>query len=405
MDFFSRLKHSQSVSALRTGVACLLFSSAISLGAHAAAPGYGKMDVFPDVQISPDGDHLAIGLMNNGMRQMIVVKTDSFETVGGANFGKTQEVGNFYWSCNNRLLIEVLQRDPWDDKSKYYGELYAVDADGKYGEMVFGYRAGEAQVGTKLRKNKDVFGWAKLVNPMLEDDKHVLISATPMPGGSRVFQDDKERSQLDMQEYEKQYSTVHRLNIRTGRMGQALARAPVANARYITNADDELIFAFGNDFGQAAQLFRYVNDDWQRISVPGGEFTPLTLDGESQRFYYLSQTGDDTALNVLDLASMQANTLHSAKGLTTDDVVFSSDYTRVYGVRDANAELGYQVFDDANDAEADLFKRFAATFEQQSVKIIGHSNDENRWIVYTNKDDTSGYYLYSASGNELSQIL
>ena len=57
----------------------------------------------------------------------MVVETKTFKSVGGLNFGEWQDVGNFFWATNKRLVTEILHREEWDPEPKYYGELYAVD--------------------------------------------------------------------------------------------------------------------------------------------------------------------------------------------------------------------------------------------------------------------------------------
>lgn len=55
------------------------------------------------------------------------------------------------------------------------GELYSVDARTGHGRLVFGYRAGEDQVGSRVRRGAPDQAWGFVLDTLPNDDRRVLV--------------------------------------------------------------------------------------------------------------------------------------------------------------------------------------------------------------------------------------
>ena len=94
----------------------------------------------------------------------------------------------------------MLVDEPWRDQDVYRGELYAVNIDGKNGELIYCYRSVDTQVGTRLSKKEAIVGWAEIISMLPDDDKHILISSTPFTTGRASK------------------ATIHKLNVFSGEL-------------------------------------------------------------------------------------------------------------------------------------------------------------------------------------------
>lgn len=58
-----------------------------------------------DIEISPNGKHLALLIPLEGRNVLSIVKTDSLEPVNVIRFASTKQIGEFYWANNERLIM------------------------------------------------------------------------------------------------------------------------------------------------------------------------------------------------------------------------------------------------------------------------------------------------------------
>ena len=67
---------------------------------------------YQDAKISPDGKHIAIAMDSEGKRVLVFLNRKSMEMVGTAKLPDINEVGNFHWVNNERVVIKINQRNP-----------------------------------------------------------------------------------------------------------------------------------------------------------------------------------------------------------------------------------------------------------------------------------------------------
>jgi hypothetical protein len=184
---------------------------------------------YQDAKISPDGKHIALVISKDGRRKLAVVKSSNFKAVGGADFGDKEEVGEIYWANNERIVIEVLINEPWDDRARFYGELYAIDYNGKRGVMLYGHRAGERSIGTKMPKRGGIVGHAEIISLLPNEEDQILISSRPQSAnGGRT-------------------ATVHRLNVKSGKMSNMVAGSPMSYGKFMADNSGSVKIAYGID--------------------------------------------------------------------------------------------------------------------------------------------------------------
>lgn len=337
---------------------------------------------YHDVQISPDGKHIALVIKDQGKRKLAVVKTKDFSPVGGADFGEKQEVGEFFWANDDRLVISINHFWPWYDRPYPTGELFAVDYTGKRGEIIYGYRAGEQSVGSKLQKKESVFGWANVINRLEDDEDNILISSFPASrDGSRV-------------------PTVHKLNIKNGRMSGIVAGGPAAFADFVTNKSGDVKLAVGWDRDNKKRAFYYQQekDNWTEIPRDqfGRGYNPLLIDSTGNNLYLIDDKGHNTdGLYKMNLETGEKALLFRDEKVDISDVEFSYDGTEIYAVRTDPDYPNYTVFDTSSE-EAKVYQFLVNSFRGFRVNITSSSQDGKLWTVYVHNDRTAGnFYLYN----------
>jgi len=225
--------------------------------AHITAPPSGiaiftRHNQYVEAQVSPRGTYVALVSDEQGDRSLVFLNLATHETTSVLTPGDTAMVGRFFWVNDKRVVIELV--DPSGDLAAPVnrGELFAVDADGKGGRLIFGYRAGERQAGSHIRKAERDFAWARVIATLPHDDKRVLI---------------EEKS---MREVGDLLGDLYKLNVYTG-VKDHVIRAPAANVGFVTDETGEPRIATGLDKELGHRFFyREADSAWREMkNLPG----------------------------------------------------------------------------------------------------------------------------------------
>jgi len=313
----------------------------------------------------------------------------SNQQVGGLNMRGRNEVGPFYWVNNERVVIKLLQRPPSELTPQYYGELYAVNADGKKGELIYGYRSGEQQVGSRMKKKEATFGWADIVDILPNDPKKILISSEKM---------DADRDQPHL---------VYELNVYTGKTGRKQKSAPVPGTRYITDANGKLAVATGLSKSFNNEVYLMGQNDWEKVPNDkfGNDFYPLTLDETGTHLLVLDDYGQDkNGIFKLNLKTGSYSNVYTNDQTDITDVEYTADKNNIYAVRVDKERLSYVMLNKSN-SEAITYKSLLETFPGQHVTITSKTTDGSKFVVYVGSDINPGlYFLYDRNKNAISQL-
>ena len=370
----------------------VLLSSAAYAAPQVTIKDLAADNTYFSTKLSPDGKHLAVGLISNGKRRLGIFDTKTFKVVGGADFNGIEEVGEFNWVNNKRLIIKVLKKEVWEEEAQFYGELYAVDLNGKRGSMIYGYRAGLSETThTNLRKKESIRGWAEILNQLEGDDKNVLISST---------QQSKSGSAL---------ATIHKLGIKTGKLGKMIARSPIPYAEFVTDKQGNLKLAIGTNKEGQRRVYKHLGKNkWEELDYNsfGSSFHPITINKAGNKLFILDDYGQDkTGLFSLNLDTGERKHIYTEEGVDITDVASTSDGNSAYAIRtDANYPT-YIMFNQEDNEEAALFKELLGVFPGYEVNITSRSKDKNLWVISTSNDISANtYYLYNKKENKLSLL-
>ncbi len=340
---------------------------------------------YHEAKISPSGKYLGIVIIDKGKRRLAVVNTSDFQPVGGADFGEKQEVGQFFWVNDERLVIKVLEHEPWEESPRYYGELFAINYDGSNGKLIYGYRSGEQQSGSNIRKKESVFGWANIISLIPDDEEHILISSSPMQSNGLI-------------------TTVHKLNIYNGRMSGILATSPSPHTHFFANRKGKVVAAVGLNKHNEKRAFLYDDEqNWKELPFEdfGGDFTPIALDSEGTSLYVLDNHNQDlTGLFKLDLLTNERTHIYTDEKVDVTYVQYNASKDGVYALLIDDGYPAYITFDTKTE-EARVYKELLNTFQGYRLDITSYDSKGRFWLLHASNDVNVGnFFLYDRKSGQ-----
>ncbi|KGJ86920.1 alpha/beta hydrolase family protein [Colwellia psychrerythraea] len=344
---------------------------------------------YQNAKISPDGKHLAVSVFNKGEASLVFVDSKTLKAVSGSKLPSRLEIYQYYWVNNERVVISLAKRDPWIEEPQPYGELFAINMDGSRGKMIFGYRAGETQTGSFIKKKQSTFGWGKIIDILPEDKKHILISSTPMSTtGERT-------------------ATVLKLNVYTGVIKRKVVKSPVPFSRFITDSQGQVKFVVGIDGNNDTKLYFRKEGKWQHIpqDIVGSRVQPLFIDASGKSLYTIDDYQQDIkGIFKLNLENFQYKSVYTDKKVNITNVEMTTDKRSAYAVRVDDGYPAYLILNKKHE-EAKAFKELLKLFPYSSVNVTSKTKDGQRYVVFVSSDiDPGSLYLLDRESNKLKRL-
>lgn len=342
-----------------------------------------------NAKISPDGKHFAIATLNEGKTILVFLERSTFKPVGSAKFAGSLEVGKYYWVNNERVVINVVKKDPWAEAPVSYGELYSVNLDGSKGKMIYGYRSGEMQTGSHIKKKKSTFGWGEIIDTLSEDEKHILISSTPMSNTG------------------ERYASVFKLNVYTGIIKKKLGKAPVSFSQFLTDTQGNIRAVIGTDKNNHSQI--HIKDDGNWKKVPKGSVgetvTPLSISESGKYLYTIDNYQQDIkGIFKLNLEDYSYKSVFTDKKVSVTHVEMTTDNRSAYAIRVDDGYPAYLILNKKLE-EAKIYKSLLATFPYSEVTITSKTDDGDFYVVLVSSDiDPGSLYLFDKQNNKITHL-
>lgn len=374
------------------GLAFLVLAMAVSPPATAASiEDLFEQPTYKQIRISPTGDYFAIRIFQDGAHSLAFTKRESPDVVGGLKFSGTDEVGDFYWANNERVVAQVFDVGGTQESPVNYGELYAVNYDGKRAQSIFGYRSGESQVGSIIRRRTADLAWGELIDTVADNDREVLISSKSMS-----------------ESFDRRPVAIM-LDIYTGLESGRIHASKFPDATFFTDGHGEirLVVGVGEDNRVRVEGLPLEAREWIEFSElnHGSHFTPVAIADNRKSAYVLDNIqSDKIGLFELSLDGTQYKRVYANEEVDITGVNISSDGKSVYAVRLDRSYPSY-VMVSSDHEEAQIFKNMLQTFPGQTVDITSHSDDGRFWVVKTSSDvDPGTFYLFDREANALRPI-
>ena len=351
-----------------------------------------RLAEYGEAKLSPTGKYLAVAMRRDDARIVAVLTLDTLAIASIVKFNAPNEAYHFYWANDERLLVSLAMTPRAFDFPVATGELYAVDADGGRGRMVFGRRASDSGVASGLSVAEGFNGAHRITSLLPDDQKQVLITTY---GANRGHEHITNAALLDV------YS---------GRL-RIVAHAPLRDAFLLADRSGNVRFAAGRSKALEFELYyrATAKAPWQRVAASAygtGELVPVGFTHDPNKVFVLDSRGTDTrGLFVLDLTTGQQQVSFRDSRVDVDSVLVAQPDDVVYGVRYVPAGIAYHVIDDAAPFAAILHaaqKRFPDAY----VDITSYTRDRTRALVHVITDRDAGtFYLYDVGSGVFSYLL
>jgi len=356
-----------------------------------ADEGVGKFVEPPairDIEISPDGEHLALLIPLEGRNVLSIVKTQSLEPVNVIRFASTKQIGSFYWANDERLILRLDYFVSWYAQPTSAGEWYAVNIDGKKRENIFGFRASKGS-SSKIKTHDagDIRGYGTIVDLLKNDKRNILMAATPFSRSG-----DKR-------------TNLYKVNIYNGR-SKLLDTSPVENATYQTDLNGEVRFVVGSTKDLLEKVFYRANNkaDWQLFEQSGfedGSLVPLAFKDENSIYVADNTDSNFVSINLLDLKSGNKTLIYRDQESDPTSYWYSEKTGELYSVEYETRKPKYVHLSNDNNNAARLRSMLGA-FKGEQVRIISQTRDEKLSVIATFSDRNPGdFYLFDADKNQV----
>lgn len=353
---------------------------------------YVRADLFESIKISPGGEYLAATVpLDNGSRTGLVIMRRADKKVTGTfSQGKNTHIADFHWVNNERVLIGLAEKFGALEAPQSTGELVAINADGGKPKFLVGQRMMGEGAGTRIQPRKVERVAAFLVDPLLSDDKRVIISVVP----------------FDVDPYTRADS----MDVYTGRRVQ-VARAPVRNASFVTDNEGVVRFAGGSGTDNRQRLYYRDGNgaQWQLINdeaVTDLSQQPLGFSADSSVAYINSTRldGPDEIL-AFDPATRKTRRVLRDDNVDPAIVLHSVGGAAPVGVMYHDGKPRTAFFDEQSE-DARLYRALEAAFAGDAMRITSQSADGKVTLVKTWSDRSPGdYFVFNRETKKADHLL
>lgn len=350
-----------------------------------------RHDQYREVKISPDGKYLAATAILKGHSVMALINL-SDKKAQLVRPREDDDVTNFWWASDKRVVYAVGTRVGGYDKPLPTGELYAVNADGSENVMLYGVRKSGMATGSLIPSAVSTRGTANFIASIPDDPDHILVS-------TRIWDTDGKAGAVP---------TARRMDVRTGTLSGDIA-APMHNARFVADHAGRVRFAWGEDDDGSYHVFQNPVDGsgWKEMpKLSASRSSPIAFTRDDSTAYF-DCPGKSGGFGICrwtpakpDVEEVWSNpTVESdglMQGLAEDDIA---------GVTFMDGRASIVPFDMQSPAAQSLVA-LMQHFPGESVQFVSGTRDGASTVVLVAADaDPGTFYLYNAKSNNLTPLL
>ncbi|NKF52771.1 S9 family peptidase [Shewanella sp. WXL01] len=372
--------------AASTMLACTSFSAlSVSLS---KAELFTKGAEYSNVKISPDGDYLSALTTHDGKKTLIFLKTDTKKLINAVRFPGNSEVGGYEWVNGERVVLQKMYKKGWSEQPLYYGELMAVNADGSQPKYLFGYQGG-GQTGSHIKKNTAIRATAYILDPLPDDDRHMLVHAIPWAATSEPLH------------------KVFRVDIYRGKRKKVVT-APIPHSQFLTNNSGEVKFVAGVDKNNENKLFYRENSEWvnsDELNLGLNDFYPIAFADDANTIYAAGSTNSEpNSIYEINLKTGKKNKIVHDEKVDPSKFWINQQTKQLYAVEFEDGYPSYAFVDKA-DKHSTLLKQLLASLPGNQIHIVSETRDSKIFVVKAFNDRNPGdYYLFNSEKMSLEYL-
>lgn len=368
--------------------------SAFAEDTQSIAQQFSRGAEFSNVKISPAGDYISAITKHEGKSKLLILdaKTRQFHHV--VAFPGNAQVGGYTWANNDRIVLQKEYLKGWKAHPMYYGELFAVNADGSRPTYLFGYKGAEQQTGSNIKKNTPIRATAYILDPLPENDRKMLVKALPWGSGGSNWEENKQR--------------VYSVDIYSGKR-KKVTSAPIPYAKFLTDHDGTVRFVSGTKDHINYELFYLQDGDWKAVDKLRqnlNNLTPIAFAHDNDSLYVTgSQSGKPAGVYLLNIKTGTQKLVSQDKVVDPSNFWINKISKKLYAVEYEN---GYPVYEfiDSDDPSAKYIKQLLVSLPGHQIHIVSQTNDAEKVIIKAFNDRNPGdYYLFNTKAIKLDYLV
>lgn len=363
---------------------CLAVLAAAQVDARAAeipVKDFARWRDFESAKISPHGDYLAVSKWIGDQTAVAILELKSMKFTGAMKFSHGQSPANYWWVGPKRVVAEVAIQYGYLDQPYRTGELVALDADGRHQDYLFGFR-GDVEVGSRVKRVTMEQAWAAMVDPLVHDPLHALISVWPWNRADGMG---------------RTHPYIDRLNVHNGER-KRVDMVPLYWPAVL--ADDEGQPRFAAGYGKDALCCHLISresgdSDWKEL---GSVFASVVLHrvgrkGESV-FLSAGDKAEPTCLQEYRFDSDDLVSLHCNGTVDVSDVTFSFDGEQPVTAQYEDGKP-QTIYLDPDHPDTRALRSLEKSFPGQRIRVTSRTADGSKAVLLVDSDRNPGdFYLF-----------
>lgn len=358
---------------MRSIVTAAMLLFLVSGLAHAADPipveDFMAHPKYRNLQISPDGQHLAIIAPVEGINHLVFLDISDVnrpEQVAVLQAPSGEEVAAITWVNDERVIYQTSKIQGSLEIPRLTGRITGVNYDGTKEKLLW-----------NVQKEKT---FPSIIDTIEDDDRFIIVSHQGINRAKPI---------------------VERLNVYSGHTSR-FGVSPLDRGGVLLDDDQNLRFAIGqdDDLEWHAAYRKEVNGEWQTFENPlGGEALPLGMSGDDRTVFLSSDAPNRMGVHALDLETGDVEAVAVHQSVEANSMLWSRDGKELIGVEFLPG-LPEVVF--VNDLHEDrgTWESLLAAFDGMQVRVTSITEDKNIAIVttFSDKQTPTWYYFDIANG-------
>ncbi|WP_386669107.1 prolyl oligopeptidase family serine peptidase [Lysobacter korlensis] len=349
-----------------------------------------QRDKFESIKLSPEGDYYAMTVPLENYTALVIVRRADSKLTGTFRLQKNSHVDDFWWVNPERVVLSIAEKLGSLDEPQPTGELYAINADGTKADILVGQRIYERSTGTHIQTKKAEQVAAFLVDDLPNDDGSVVISVMP-------FSTDP-------------FTRAERLDVYSGRR-TPLARAPVRNARFMTDNRGVVRFARGVGVDNVGKLYYRTGEgsEWQLLADEarddGGQW-PVGFSADDRTAYLqVERPEGPDAIVAFDVQTQTSKEIIRDEYADPDSIIYRNGTAIPVGAFLGSGRTR-TVFFQPDAPEARLYRSLESAFPGHNIRVTSQSSDGRLALVGVWSDRSPGdFYLFDSESKKADYLL
>lgn len=363
-----------------------LLATSLAAETSQVAQKFSRGAEFSDIKISPTGAYISAITKHDGKNKLLILDAKTKKMHHAVFFPGNAQVGNYAWVNDERIVLQKEYLKGWQDHPIYYGELFAVNADGSKAKYLFGYNAGEKQTGSHIKKQSPIRATAYILDPLPNDDRYMLVNAIPWTSSRKL-------------DYEK-HQDVYRVDLYKGTR-KKITRAPIGYSRFLTDNDGEVRFVTGEDKNNITKIFYRKDGKWlntDKLDLKLTDFSPISFADDKNSIYAAGrEQGQTLGVYKINLETGLKKQIIQDETVDPSNFWINQETKQLYAVE---FESGYPEYAFVNKKEghAKLLKQLLASLPGHQVRIVSESRHSKKLIIMAFNDRNPGdYYVFDTT--------